>query len=274
MKKFYFLCLVLILVFISACGTKKIDYTSINDKEKETKKTEDAIKFTNKEIVKSYKDCKPGTENCTYIKLSYIEATEGKIKDKVNQLINKDLLFAYDMPDKNYKNVDDMINTFMRDFETFRKDVPAAPQVWTLDMAIKVYAETDKILCLSSELSSYLGGAHPNSSTEFYNIDKQTGDTLSLVNLLKPGFEAALNNLIDKKYREMKGLKPGDNLAEKGDLFENKIQFNNNFAVTKNKGLEFIYNPYEIAPYVFGPITVKLSRSELEDLIPPNSLLK
>jgi hypothetical protein len=272
MKKFYILSLVLSAILFFSCGTKKIDYTPVNDKD--VKKTDDAIKFTNKEVVKSYKDCKPGTEKCTYIKLNYIEATEGKIKDKVNQLINRDLLFAYDMPDQNYKNVDDMLNIFMRDYETFRREVPAAPQVWTLDMSIKAYSETDKILCLSSELSAYLGGAHPNSSKVFYNIDKQTGDTLSLANLLKPGFETKLNELIDKKYRETRGLKPGDNLAEKGDLFENKIQFNNNFAVTKDKELEFVYNPYEIAPYAVGPITVKLSRSELEELIPSNSLLK
>jgi len=82
------------------------------------------------------------------------------------------------------------------------------------------------------------------------------------------------NAIIDKKFREQKGLKPGDNLSEKGDLFENKIELTYNAGITKEKGLEFIYNASDIAPYAVGPISIKLSNAELQDIIAPNSVLK
>jgi hypothetical protein len=261
------------VLVIASCNKEKLDRTTI-DNANIKKDSETALKFADKELVKTYNNCKAGEENCTYIRLKYIEATSGTIKDKVNKLIGEELLYAYQMPDSHFKTPDEMMAAFMRDYETFRKEVPSAPQVWSTDLVVKVYAETEKVLCIRGEFSAYLGGAHPNSSTGYFNINKQTGDTVSLASLLKPGFEAPLNKLIDKKYREMKNLKPADNLAEKGDLFDNKIEFNYCFAVTKDKGLEFVYNPYEIAPYAVGPITVKLSRAELEDIAAPDGLLK
>ncbi|MEO8665310.1 MAG: RsiV family protein, partial [Ignavibacteria bacterium] len=60
---------------------------------------------------------------------------------------------------------------------------------------------------------------------------------------------------------------------KKGDLFSNKISFKYNVAVTKDGVLEFYYNPYEIAPYVVGPITVSLTKAELGTLIGTGSLL-
>jgi hypothetical protein len=137
-----------------------------------------------------------------------------------------------------------------------------------------VYGETDKTLCLSFYNSNYLGGAHPNTFTVFRNINKETGDTISLINLFGSGFEDKLNKLIDKNYRVMKGLKPGDNLSEKGDLFVNKITFTYNFAVLNDKAIEFYYNAYDIAPYVIGPVVVKISAEDIAGILTGSSPLR
>jgi len=178
------------------------------------------------------------------------------------------------MPDKNLDNVNLMMETFIRDFEAFKKQFPDAWQVWTIDYITKVYGETEKVLCLSFFNSSYLGGAHPMTNTFFINISKENGDTLSLTDLFGKGFEEKLNAVIDKKFRNQMGLKPGDNLAEKGGLFENKISVTYNFAVTGEKGIEFFYNAYDIAPYVVGPIVVKLSAGDVAGLLTGASQLK
>jgi hypothetical protein len=161
----------------------------------------------------------------------------------------------------------------MASFADTKKQFPAIPGAWFWEYNMKIYGETTNILCLSADNMTFTGGAHPNYYSAFYNINKVTGDTLSLKDLLVPGFETKLNELIDKKFREMKGLQPGENLQDKGELFENKITFNYNAAVTKELGIEFHYNPYEIAPYAAGPITISLSREELGDLIKPNGPL-
>jgi len=67
-------------------------------------------------------------------------------------------------------------------------------------------------------------------------------------------------------------LNPEDDLEKDGGLFENKIAYNDNFAVTK-EGLKFYYNNYEIAPYASGPTEILITYSELNDLISKNSIL-
>lgn len=259
------------------CGQKKSDNnTSSGDNKTSTteNKTEPgALAFAPKEFYKSVNDCKQ-SDTCTYFKITYIEATGGKIKDKLNTFINKEILLGSTYGDSTPVSIQAAADSFITSYKQTKKDFPDMPGSWAWEYNMKIYYETPKILCLVSDAYMFTGGAHPNSFSGYYNINKETGDTLSLKDLLAPGFETKLNQLIDKKYREMKGLKPGDNLAEKGDLFDNKIGFNYNVAVTKEGGLEFYYNPYEIAPYAVGPIQITLTKAELGELIGANSPLK
>ena len=278
------LVLILCSAFLISCASKKTEVTQKTDsttskKTDEPPKTKGQLAFTNKELVKSYKNCVPETDSCSYIRLKYIEATDGKAKDKINTVIQKELLLAYDMPDQHYKTPQEMMDVFLRDYETTSKQMPKFRQDWAVDLNIEKYTETDRIICISCDFYSFLGGAHPTGLSAYFNFDKETGDTISLSNLFKPGFEPKLNALIDKKFREINDLKPGDNLVEKGGLFENVIKFNYNFAITKDsltneKGLEFLYNEYEIAPYAAGPIELDFTSAELADILAPNDYLK
>ena len=269
-SKNLFITVILLIIILSGCGQKKTEKSTNSIPQSKA----DSIKFTPKELVKSYNNCGPGDLMCTFIKLNYIEATEGKIKEKINKIINDRIINAYEMPDKNFDNVNLMMETFIRDFETFKKQFPGANQQWIVDYAVSVHGQTDKVLCLSFFNSSYLGGAHPMTNIFFSNINKETGDTLSLVDLFGKGFENKLNSVIDKNFREQKELKPGDNLSDKGGLFKNKIIFTDNFAVTSDKGIEFFYNPYDIAPYAMGTIVVRLSPGDAAGLMTGASLLK
>ena len=273
MKTILTINIFLIFIIICGCGQKKTDDISTG-RDTISPLINTSVKFVLKELFRSYKDCKPGEVNCTYIKLNYIEATETNIKDKINKIINNELITAYEMPDKNLNNAELMAETFMNDYKNFKKMSPQLPEIWSIDYTAKVHGETDKILCLSFFNSNYLGGTHPNTNTVFRNINKETGDTISLKDLFGNGFEEKLNTLIDKKYRETKGLKTGDNLADKGGLFENKITFTFNFAVNSDRGIGFYYNAYDIAPYVLGPVAVKLSAEDIAGILTGSSPLK
>ena len=50
-------------------------------------------------------------------------------------------------------------------------------------------------------------------------------------------------------------------------LFEKNIRPNGNFTVS-DSGVTYIYNQYEIGPYVMGTIKVTVPWNELEDLLP------
>lgn len=271
-----FLPVLLTLVILSACG-KKNDNTSSGDNKTSTTTTNttqsDALALSQKDFTKSYNNCQP-SDTCAYFKITYPDVTSGKIKDKLNAFIAKNIIMGSTIGDSTPPSIQAAADSFMVSYVDTRKQFPDMPGGWFWEYDLKQNSETAKILCLSGSSSTFMGGAHPNSFIGYYNINKETGDTISLKDMLVPGFETKLNELIDKKFREMKGLGPKDNLMDKGGLFENKITFNYNAAVTKDGGLEFYYNPYEIAPYAAGPTAITFTAAELGDLIAANGPLK
>lgn len=271
----YILIILVTSLLISSCG-KKTESTNTDTKQKttETRSTdENALKFSDKSFMKSYNNCSPA-DTCTYFKVDYIEAVSGKNKDKVNKLITKIVNWGVSYGDTTLPTMQVAADSFMTQYVAFRKDFPESAQYWYLEVSISANLDHPKITTIASGNSSYMGGAHPNSYLAYYNISNETGDTLSLGNLFAPGFEKKLNELVDASFRKANNLKPGDNLADKGGLFENKITFNYNWFVNKNRSITFYYNQYEIASYAQGPIEVTLTKEDIAPLLSQNSPLK
>jgi hypothetical protein len=271
----HIIILLLSAFIISGCGKKNDSTkTETNQSTTETKTTEvDPLKFADKSFLKSYKNCSPN-DTCTYFKIDYIEAVSGKNKEKVNKLIMNIVNSNATFGDTTLPSIQVAADSFMAQYVSMRKEFPESPQYWYLEESISANLDHPKIISLSSGNSSYMGGAHPNSFLEYYNISKETGDTLSLGNLFVPGFEKKLNELVDASFRKANNLKPGDNLQDKGGLFENKITFNYNWIVNKDGSLTFYYNQYEIASYAQGPIEVTLTKEDIASLVSQNSPLK
>ncbi len=62
-------------------------------------------------------------------------------------------------------------------------------------------------------------------------------------------------------------------LNDAGYWFDkNNFELNDNFLIKKN-GLLFVFNPYEIAAYVYGAIEVFIPYKEIKDLIKDDSVL-
>ncbi|MEO8512321.1 MAG: RsiV family protein [Ignavibacteria bacterium] len=269
------LFILLAAFMFSSCG-KKTESPKTDTKQTTTEsKTndEDVLKFTERSFFKSYNNCSPN-DTCTYFKVDYTEAVSGRNKDKVNGLISAIVYTGVSYGDTTMPNIQVAADSFMTQYVAFRKEVPESAQYWYLEQSVSANLDHQKIICITSSNSSYMGGAHPNSYLEYYNISKETGDTLSLKNLFAAGFEKKLGELIDAAFRKANNLKPGDNLQDKGGLFENKITYNYNWNVNKDGSLTFYYNQYEIAPYAAGPIEVTLTKEELAPLLSADSPLK
>ena len=257
---------IIISIFLAGCGKEKTEY-KIPTADVLTKGNTTEKDFVQKKLSKSVNNCKPGDSACSYIRLNYIEAAAGNGKDNINSLISSELMKAYEMPDKNLNNPQVMMDSFIKDYEAFKKKNPATAQTWMLDHNSRVYAETDKLYCLIFENASYLGGPHPVITTTFKTVFKETGVLVTLEVLLGPGFENRLSAAIEKNYRDWRNLGPSDDLQKKGDLFEKTLKFTNNFAVTKERGMEFFYQTGEIMPGSFGPIVITLSPVVVSDMI-------
>lgn len=271
----YILIILLTSLLVSSCG-KKTDSPNTEQKQTTTdSKTPGSndIKFSDKSFMKSYKDCSPN-DSCAYFKVDYLEAVSGNNKDKINKLITNIVNSGVTFGDTVMNTMQVAADSFIAQYTSFRKDFPESALFWYLELSVSANLDHPKIINLAAGNSSFMGGAHPNSYIEYYNISRETGDTISLGNLFTPGFEKKLNELVDASFRKANNLQPGDNLQDKGGLFDNKITFNYNWLVNKDGSLTFYYNQYEIAPYAAGPIEVTLTKADIAPLLAPNSPLK
>lgn len=111
----------------------------------------------------------------------------------------------------------------------------------------------------------YTGGAHGMLQNTIVNIDKKSGEILTLEDLIRGDAEKKLSEIITNHVAKNKGLDESASLKKAG-FFNKTLPPASNFAVTPY-GLLFVYNPYEIAPYSMGIITVFIPEKELDDIL-------
>lgn len=230
------------------------------------------VKFEQRKVSKTYNDCDPDVTDCPNININYVWMTEGKNKEYFNKQTESIILNdVYKMDSKSYLSIKDMANGFISDYVTFRKDYPEAPGVgWYLDAYYDNVNDMSSILSFEISYEMYTGGAHPTNYQHYYNYDYNTAKQISLDDIFVPEFENKLNELVEKAFREENDLTPGQPLTDAG-LFEDKIEYNDNFLLTRN-GIIFHYNIYEIRAYVYGPTDVTVKYSDLIDLIDENGI--
>lgn len=265
--------IILLLSFlISFTGCQKLgnDTKQNAQNTKQETKSTDTVGYEMKQYKKTYKDCNENDEKCSYLKISY-PVFKGNNGNEMNKIIDAYIADSvFNIEGKTNKNLDGLAAAFFGDYEQVKKDAAKDfPVTYGLDMSSKIVFNNPKVLSLSIDEYINTGGAHPNSFIKYFVFNPQNGKPLNLNDIFISGFEAKLNKLIDSKFRAEKGLKPNEKLnGEKGGLFEDYIKFNDNFILTKD-GIEFLYNRYEIAAYVYGDITVKFTYKELDEILKP-----
>ncbi|MBN1620345.1 DUF3298 and DUF4163 domain-containing protein [candidate division WOR-3 bacterium] len=165
-------------------------------------------------------------------------------------------------------------DTFISQYEQAYEEYPDMFAPWEFEMKMQVSLNESGVFSLSLNFYEFTGGAHPNSWTQFLNFDLETGKPLRLEEIFTRSEIKELNERAEKIFRETYDIDPETSLDEAGYWFDNdKFSLNTNFLVQK-KSLVFIFNPYEIAPYVAGPSEVEIPYSQIEDLIGEENPLK
>ena len=146
---------------------------------------------------------------------------------------------------------------FVAGFDAFQADYPEdLLPPWELDRTVEVAAASGPVVVLLVSEMVYTGGAHPNSWVRYQAMVPETGELLSLDAMVTPGGEAALQSLVEARFREDVGLGRDQPLTEAG-LFEDRIPLVDNVDPSP-RGLTFHFNPYAIGPYAMGMIRVTL----------------
>lgn len=137
-----------------------------------------------------------------------------------------------------------------------------------------VYFHEGSFLSYQFKVYSYMGGAHGNTVTTNRVFDMSSQNTVTLSNLFTEESLSVVADNLRQALAIQNDCQTVDELIQSGIFFSaGEIEPNDNFLLD-NKGLTWIYDPYEIAPYAYGPVTVSLSWNQLVDLIDPDSSVK
>jgi hypothetical protein len=142
---------------------------------------------------------------------------------------------------------------------------------WENSSSIDLFAITPGSFTLRDISSGYTGGAHGYYSVRYSNYAPGSDKLLTLSDLFITDYNATLQKIAQRVYREHAGLLPRESLTKDG-WFENKFILTSNFAITP-RGLLFHYNSYEIKPYAAGHTTFMLPYFYLHHIIDPDGIL-
>ncbi|MDR2383940.1 MAG: RsiV family protein [Prevotellaceae bacterium] len=125
--------------------------------------------------------------------------------------------------------------------------------------------QNEHIVSFAYNWMIYEGGAHPNSGKYCFVLDKNTGSKVSYKSLIK-GDGTKFLSLAEAEFKTQSGIKPDEKIQEPYRFKDDKFHLTDNYRFTP-EGIAFYYDPYEIAPYSFGIIELKLPYEKIKDLI-------
>ena len=121
----------------------------------------------------------------------------------------------------------------------------------------------------------FMGGAHGLSTLTYINFDMKTGRKITEDDLFLTGFVSTLSEILKVRIVEQsvedKDIKPILNL-ESTDYWVEAIKPNGNFYIT-DESINYVFNPYEIAPYYMGQTEVVIPFIRLSGLLKANSVI-
>ena len=154
-------------------------------------------------------------------------------------------------------------NEFLNNARESSTEDPGLPDQgynWYLDVTVTPIYNQKGLLVLREQHEEYTGGAHPNHFTKLFNFDATVPRRIALADFLKPGYQQKLDPLVRAEL----------NHREPENSFEH---INDNFAITP-KGLVFVFDPYEVAPYAAGSFEVTIPWAKISNLLKENGPVK
>jgi hypothetical protein len=254
----HFILLLVVTTFLFSCGKKTDEKNSLNP-----------VSYVMKDFkLESAGGCVSDTIPCASYEVNYPEfsgldsVVTKKIAHKIDSVVTEG--YSEGLPQTFRETAPVFIQQY-EDYKTEAGESESPGQGWSFHAGIKVEVLSDTLISLSVIRDDYAGGAHPNSSTVYLNIDPQNGRDVTLVNIFKPGFQDVLAKLGEKAFRKAHEL--SDTASLQGNDFEfenNQFQLTKNYGFTK-AGVVFYYNSYEVAPYAMGPTEILIPYEEMKD---------
>ena len=133
--------------------------------------------------------------------------------------------------------------------------------------------DKDGILCFSNNVFRYTGGAHGVESVKYMCVDLDNGTIITGKDLFVDNYEAILSPIILERLAQKQKVNSPKELEKNGFFDISDIKPNNNFYLNE-KGITYVYNPYEIAAYFVGISEVFIPYEDIDFILAKQSPVK
>lgn len=182
-----------------------------------------------------------GSAETTYYEISYPEFKD----EKISRFIIDSIIL-----DSGNTSVEEMGKSFINDFEDYaRESTHQFP--WFEQRTDSVSVQTSSYIGIITKWSNYTGGAHGTYATIFHNYDVKASQSVPLNAVIPAGKMPQLTATGEEIFRKQENLTPEQSLKENYFFEDGQFSLPDNYIFT-SKGLLFLYNIYEIKPYVSG----------------------
>jgi hypothetical protein len=164
------------------------------------------------------------------------------------------------------RSVDDMYAKFIAERKAFDKENGESVP-WEFDRAVKIVYQSRRVLCLELHEDGFTGGAHPFGETRYLSLRPDTGEKITLNDLIREGQRANLTSIAEKNLRATYSI-PADKSLEDVSFLVERLELTENFAITKS-GITFFYNE-EISSHAMGPVFIELPYPVIHDVLKPD----
>lgn len=153
-----------------------------------------------------------------------------------------------------HQKVDDFLKSSSKEIENFESSLEINDSV--------LFYKPEKLISIQYEQFTYLAGsAHPNTTHFVINYDLVTKKELLLEDILKDP-QSDLEFIANYAIKILKTKNLGTtNFIEEGAAPKFKNYQDWNFT---DKGLLIVFDPYQVAAYVYGPQKIMIPYSKLE----------
>lgn len=265
-KSIYLILCVLTTVFFFSCSQK-------------------TIKTDEKDIIKKFYLTSDTTKGALSVDIE-VEIPIAFVDSNVLKSIRKTIVTNLFGEDYVSHANDSLVQLFCQELHTDYK-ANYAPLINVKDSANKYSFNNEHTLSGYSLLSDKkiyvygieryvdMGGAHGLETRNFYNFDLKSGNLITEKDIFKPNTEFGLAELIKKRIvedsKDSTDMEPIMDI-EDTDFWTESIKPNGNFYIT-DEGINYVFNPYEIAPYYMGQTEVVIPYTRLKDFLKPNSII-
>ena len=188
-------------------------------------------------------------------------ALQGALNTFITQELSKSIL--YDSPTTLMASAESLICRYKSVASHF--DERMFP--WEHKSEIRVIYQSPDVISLEQETYAYTGGAHGIHHFSLYTLSKRIGRPLTFKDILGDQDPDTFVDKAENRFRETFSISSFQSLKDAGFWFENNRFHLPENAALLEKGILFIYNPYEIAPYSEGVLRfiVPLESMQLEE---------